>query len=314
MKRFSLAIVSVVFLIIAFRGLNPAAVLDRLAVAQWWLVVLAAGIYLPAMMLISARWKSLLVNGQTIIRLFRLVAIGYMGNNIYPLRAGDVLRVGLLHKRFGVPVASGAASVLIERCLDGLVMLSFLLVSALFIELQSDLIGQLATLAAPAFIGAFIVFLALAQRPEALGALIHRLPAALAGKLNAIAHDIIAGLGALKKPRDLLAAVGFSYASWLVEALVYWLVAAALGLSVNYALIIMVLGAVNLGGLIPASPGGVGVFQFLASSVLIDAGVGADQALAFALVVHAVIWLVPTLLGAYFLPQMTPVGLEPTTN
>jgi hypothetical protein len=231
-----------------------------------------------------------------------------MGNNIYPFRAGEVLRLALLRQGWRVPVVRGAATILVERCFDGLVMLTFLLVPAVFIDLQSELIGQVAAVAAPAFIGAMVVFLALAQRPDAFRRLVKsvtdRFPAAIGGKLAGIAGDIIDGLSALRRPRDLFGAIFMTYVSWMFEALVYLFVALAVGLPANYLLILMVLGAVNLGGLIPASPGGVGVFEFLASTVLIAAGVPAEQALAYALLVHIVIWLPPTVIGLLMLPQM----------
>jgi hypothetical protein len=303
-------LISAVFLIVAFRGLNPASVIDTLRGANWLMIVLAAGLYLPAMVLITRRWKFVLDDTVPVpVRgLFPLVAIGYMGNNIYPFRAGEVLRLALLRQGWRVPVVRGAATILVERCFDGLVMLTFLLVPAVFIDLQSELIGQVAAVAAPAFIGAMVVFLALAQRPDAFRRLVKsvtdRLPKAIGGKLAAIANDIIDGLSALRRPRDLFGVVVFSYGSWMVEAVVYLLVAVAVGLPANYLLILMVLGAVNLGGLIPASPGGVGVFEFLASTVLIAAGVPAEQALAYALLVHIVIWLPPTVIGLLMLPQM----------
>jgi hypothetical protein len=66
---------------------------------------------------------------------------------------------------------------------------------------------------------------------------------------------------------------------------------------------LVVVGVVNLAGLLPAAPGNVGVFQFFAKEVLVAAGVGAATAAAYAIVVHVVIWLPPTLAGFFFLTQ-----------
>ncbi|MCU0476787.1 MAG: flippase-like domain-containing protein [Anaerolineae bacterium] len=131
-------LISAVFLIVAFRGLNPASVIDTLRGANWLMIVLAAGLYLPAMVLITRRWKFVLDDTVPVpVRgLFPLVAIGYMGNNIYPFRAGEVLRLALLRQGWRVPVVRGAATILVERCFDGLVMLTFLLVPAVFIDLS----------------------------------------------------------------------------------------------------------------------------------------------------------------------------------
>ncbi len=303
-------VISVVFLIIAFRGLNPSAVLDTFRSANLGWLALAVAVYFVAMLVITRRWKFLVDDSANVPMrdLYPLVAVGYMGNNIYPFRAGEVLRLVLLRRGWGVPLARGAVTVLVERCFDGLVMLTFILLPALVVELNTDLLRQVAAVTAPVFITAMVVFLALAQRPEVFRKLVHaitgRLPAAIGGKLTGIADEVINGLSALRRPRDLFGTVITSYASWMIEAFVYLLVAQAVNLPASYPLLLMVVGAVNLGGLIPASPGGVGVYEFLASSVLIAAGIPAEQAAAYALLAHVVIWVPPTVMGLIMLPRM----------
>ena len=57
--------------------------------------------------------------------MFPIVTIGYMGNNIYPARAGEVLRAVVLKRREGVPVSASLATIIVERVFDGVVMLGF---------------------------------------------------------------------------------------------------------------------------------------------------------------------------------------------
>lgn len=64
---------------------------------------------------------------------------------------------------------------------------------------------------------------------------------------------------------------------------------------------LLTVGVVNLAGLIPASPGQIGVFEFFVSLVLIAVAVPDTVAHAYALVVHVVIWLPVTLVGFFFL-------------
>lgn len=302
--------ISAIFLIIAFRGLNPSAVLDTFRSANPLWLLAGFLVYFLAMLMITRRWKFLVDDSARVPMrdLYPLVAVGYMGNNIYPFRAGEILRLVLLRRGWNVPFARGAVTVLVERCFDGLVMLTFILIPALFVELNTDLLRQVAMVAAPIFIGALLVFLALAQRPELFRNLVHsitnRLPTSIGGKLAGIADEIINGLSALRRPRDLFGTVIASYASWMIEAGVYWCVAQAVGLPASYALLLIVVGAVNLGGLIPASPGGVGIYEFLASSILVAGGIGSEQAAAYALLAHIIIWLPPTLLGLVVLPRM----------
>jgi len=61
--------------------------------------------------------------------MFPITCIGYMGNNIYPARAGEVLRAVVLKRREGVPISASLATIIVERIFDGVVMLAFVFVN-----------------------------------------------------------------------------------------------------------------------------------------------------------------------------------------
>ena len=88
-----------------------------------------------------------------------------------------------------------------------------------------------------------------------------------------------------------------SFLTWGVEAGVYWLVMFAFGMELSYAVALLLVGAVNLAGLIPASPGQVGVNEFVVITILTALNQPVAEATAYAVVTHLVIWLPPTLLG-----------------
>ncbi len=300
-------LISVVFLWFAFRNLNPAAVWGEIQhVNVGWLLVGAVW-YFVGVTLISMRWQFLLrsIKPISLRSLIPLVAIGYMGNNVYPFRSGEILRVLLLQRNYQVPVARAATTVIVERVFDGLVMLTFIMVSLLFVDIQAVEIKRVAMVAAPIFLTAVAVFFVLAARPNVLRHIMHLLGSIIPGRIHRImtriADEIIEGLQALRSPADLVGAVVCSFASWMVEASVYWIVSFAFGLNVGYPVMLLTVGVVNLAGLIPASPGQIGVFEFFVSLVLIAVGVPDTIAHAYALVVHVVIWLPVTLAGFFFL-------------
>ena len=76
----------------------------------------------------------------------------------------------------------------------------------------------------------------------------------------------------MRSPPFLLGAVISSFVTWGIEAGTYWLVMAALGFEQNYAVALLLVGAVNLAGLIPASPGQVGVNEFVIITILTALG------------------------------------------
>lgn len=300
-------LISAVFLFLAFQGLQPEAFIGNLQNVNVGLLLVGAAIYFLAVAVIALRWQFLLRAVQMIplYPLTQIVAIGYMGNNVYPLRAGEALRIYLLRRNFQVPVARATTTVVVERVFDGLVMLSFILLSLTLIDIQSNEVEAVATFATPIFVTAMLVFFFLAAQPDLLRRLVKLvmgiLPEKLATVLGDISEDIIAGLEGLRSPIYLLGTVVSSFVTWAIEAFVYWIVMFAFGLDLGYPVALLVVGTVNLAGLIPASPGQVGVYEFFASTVMIAMGVEAALATAYAVVVHIVIWLPVTLVGFFFL-------------
>jgi len=296
-------LISVLFMALAFRGLHPEAVLESLGRVNLPLVIAAGFWYFAAMLVISLRWGLLLnpLKRVKLTRLFQLVAIGYMGNNVYPFRSGEALRAVLLNRWERIPLGRIAATVVVERVFDGLVMLCFVLLPLLFIELAATEIRLAVSVTAPIFVGAMLVFLVLAARPDTLkkflGFFTARMPARLAGVVNSLIDELLAGLVGLRSLVGVVRVFVVSALSWGLEASVYWLVAIAFGLDVGYPPMLVVVGTVNLAGLVPSSPGQFGVFEFFASLVLMSAGVPEETAVAYALLVHLTIWLPPTLLG-----------------
>ena len=110
-------LISLVFLWFAFRNLNPAAVWAQIQhVNVAWLIVGAVWYFL-GVTLISIRWQFLLrsVKPVALRALIPLVAIGYMGNNVYPFRSGEILRILLLQRNYQVPVTRSTTTVVAAR-------------------------------------------------------------------------------------------------------------------------------------------------------------------------------------------------------
>ena len=299
--------ISALFLLLAFRGLSPAQAWESIRTAQFGWLIVGFFVYYGALLVISRRWKFLIdvFTPVPVIHLFQLNAIGYMGNNIYPFRAGEVLRCVLLRRSHHVPLAKSGMTVFIERAFDGIVMVTFLLVGLSVLDLNSEVLRGMAAFTLPWFVGSLTIFLLLAQRPQTFKRIIHavtgRLPTVIGKRLAALSDDMIGGFEGMRRIQDLIGTLATSYLSWMIEAFVYACVGMAFGLPFNYLLILVVVAAVNLGQIIPTSPGGLGVFEFFAKTVLMAAGVAEAQALGYAILVHIIIWLPPTLLGFFML-------------
>ncbi|MCC6314784.1 MAG: flippase-like domain-containing protein [Thermomicrobiales bacterium] len=301
-------VISIAFLIVAFRGQNPREVWQALrAVDVRWLApalaLFAVGVWLRAL-----RWSVLL---RPLARLgpgtvLPVVLAGYTANNILPLRTGEVVRAYLLGSR--APVRPGAAlgSIAVERLCDGVTMLAFLLVATRAISPTGEL-RRLATIAAVLFAVAITTLLALLRFDRARDRIIHAvlrpLPAALGPRLEGAAESFFAGLGALTRGRDLLLVGVTSAAAWSCEAGMYWAIGQGFGPPLRDVLTpaaaVLTTAVANLATLVPAAPGYVGTFE--AGVMLVVQGVlgaPAGLALSYALLVHAALWFPVTVVGA----------------
>lgn len=294
---------SVIFLYFAIRDLKPEQFWNSLQRVNALLLIAAVPLYFTAVAIIALRWQYLLraVCLVPLLALTELITICYMGNGVYPLRAGEALRIYLLRRNHHVPVASATTTVMVERAIDGTVMLAFILFSLIFIELESPEVNAIVAIASPLFVGAVLIFFVMAANPALLRRLAliagEYLPNRLDELIAELGEGMISGLGGLREPRYLVGAALSSLVTWTVEACVYWLVMFAFDLNLDFAVALLVIGSVNLAGVISASPGQVGVYEFVVSTILIALGVPPAVAISYAIVVHLVIWLPTTIIG-----------------
>lgn len=303
-------LVSLLFLWLALGNLKPDEFFASLQDVQPVWILAATVVYFGAVLVISLRWQFLLrpIQAIPLLSLASIVCIGYMGNNVYPLRAGEALRIYLLKRNHGVPVPRSTTVVIVERVFDGLVMLAFIFTALLMVQTKSDVINNVAVFSAPLFFIAMLVFFILAAQPDLLRRFVRLITRLLPGRLHKIAEhlseEIIHGLEALRSPVNLIGAAITSFLSWSIEAGVYWIVMHAFGFDLPYAAALLTVGTVNLAGLIPASAGGFGVYEFFVTTVLTTLGIAREAAAAYAIVVHLVIWLPVTLVGFVLLTRM----------
>ena len=103
--------------------------------------------------------------------MFPITTIGYMGNNIYPARAGEVLRAVVLKRTEGVSISASLATIIVERIFDGVVMLGFVFVNLpelAKLTSNSGFVGniqQVAVIGTGVFLGALVIFLLAAMFP-----------------------------------------------------------------------------------------------------------------------------------------------------
>lgn len=298
--------VSFIFIYFALRGQDFNLIQESLRGASYIWLLPALAIYFAGVGIRSIRWAWLLRPIQYIgpRRLFPIVAIGYMGNNILPLRAGEVVRSYALSSRFGVRKTGSLATIAVERIFDGLTMVLFMTVASLSVALTTDL-RNLFIIAIGLFIALSLMLFMVVFAPNVRTRLVHLavslLPDRFGSRIERMAGSFVEGLGILKRRQDLLLVTLVSILAWVCEASMYYFIAQGFNLDISPSAVLMVTAVANLATLIPSSPGYVGPFEAGVLLVLAGAlGIQREAALSYAVVVHAALYFPITLVGFFF--------------
>ena len=160
-------IMSAIFFYIVLSNMELDQVWLALKTARYWWIIPGVAVYFFGVWSRTWRWHYLLrpMLSVPLARLFPVVCIGYMGNNVYPARAGEVIRAYVLRKKEGVSISASLATIVVERIFDGVVMLLFVFFSLPFVPMQPWL-RQVVILASLLFFGALAVFFVLAISPH----------------------------------------------------------------------------------------------------------------------------------------------------
>lgn len=313
-QRTSLALgvaVSLFFLWLGFRGLNIDELFDTLGSVNLFWILIAVPVYFVATYILTWRWYYLLRPVKDIHpnRLFPVVVIGYMANNLLPLRLGEVMRAYVLKRRDEAPITPTLTTIFIERIFDGLVMLTLIFTALLFVDFEEPTLRTVIFLTTPLFFGATLIFFWLASAPEIARRLYSWLiktfvPSSFHDRALPIVEQLMTGLESLRSGRALLQVLFFSLLSWLVESSTYWIVMQAFDFEVSFSVLLLVVGFGNLSTILPSTSGYIGTFHAVAILTLTTFNVDRVDAGSYAIVMHATLWLPITLAGLLFLIRL----------
>jgi uncharacterized protein (TIRG00374 family) len=230
--------------------------------------------------------------------------ISYLWNTILPARLGEVVRAYVVSRSEKVGVARVLSTILLEKILDIITMMLFLLVLLPFLRVE-DWIKQSALVLGGGVLLAFLVCLLMAaRRREAekfIGWFLSKLPAKIGNKLNEFTIEILDTLKVLLNFKVSLNLWLQSIVMWAINITLYLMIAWAINLNLSFEQSVLVMITTNLGMAVPSSPGNVGTFELVIKVTLLPFFPGQESLiLSFALLQHFVSFLPVVILGAFY--------------
>jgi len=280
-----------------------------------WLLIAAVAVATFGFVLRAMRWKVFLepVRADTGFgSRMAAVAIHFMANNVIPLRVGEFARAWVFARLEPVRASAAFGTVVVERFMDGTVLLVFLLLPVLtpaFPDVGLLSAGWGGLLVRGAVLGVVVVLGALvllAAMPRYFVAIAERiapiLPHAVRDPLLLSLSSFLESLAILRSPRLLGRGFVWSFGLWAFQAVSFWLAMMAFGIDTGYVSALFTASVVAFGVALPAAPGFVGTFHFAAVFALSEVyGVPNAQSLAFAFAYHLAGWLPITAIGLGYL-------------
>jgi uncharacterized protein (TIRG00374 family) len=314
-------VVSATLLWWSLKDVNFAEVLLHLREARLFPIIVGIVMATLTFVLRIFRWQ-LLLRAEDGSRLppgplWHAIAMGFMANNVLPLRIGEVVRTFAATRLAGVRFTAALSSIAVERMFDALTVGFFLGLGLLLAGLPADAevggvhMGRLATLVGVAAVAGLALAGAVVAFPRAAEATIRKLVPfkGLADRLVTIIEGIRQGLSALQSPVRILGVILWSLAIWGLSALSFYVMFAAFGIEVSFAGALLMQSLIMFGIAVPSTPGYVGVFEAPIIAVLGLYHVDASLAATYAFTYHITTFIPITLLGAWSVAR-TNIGLR----
>lgn len=261
----------------SLEGLQPAGVGGTL-------LCLVAGIGLRAL-----RWQVLAqVPLRQYAHFWRAASIGYLGNLIYPARAGELLRMAAVHRFAGVPAGVALVSAVLDRMADALWFA--LILSALLWKEQDSLVeAGLAGMAALAFAAGILCLALLLSGSDSGRRWLRRLPGALAERALRWQREAGELARSLWRLRPLSLAGSLTVLAFATDCLAYGWLLGAFGWSLPPMAAVTLALFIAAGTALPSAPAYVGIYQLACVLALSFHGIDESQALAYSVVIQLLV-------------------------
>jgi uncharacterized protein (TIRG00374 family) len=296
----SLALAAV-FLYFSLRGIDWKSVWATLKSARFSVVAAATAMMGVSLFLRSYRWRVLLLSRRqvSVALAFWSTCAGYLGNNVLPARAGEVIRTLMISRRSGMSKAFVLTTALSERVVDAITLIT---ISAIVLLVMPVEVGWLSAAAKPFAIVGLSGAAAIALLPpfEKFWLRFLRcipLPEKIRRPIEHILEQVLEGIRSFHDFGRLTKFLGLTALIWLLDGFTTVIAASSIGVFMPLQVAFLLIAGLGLGSALPSTPGYVGIYQFVAVNVLSPFGVRRDDAIAYILLFQAMNYVLVLALG-----------------
>lgn len=305
-----------------YKDIELTSLIAQLRATNWFWIFLSLSISVAGYWLRGWRW-ALLIHPEegektNAGRAYHSMMVGYLVNLLIP-RAGEVARCGVLSRTNGIPFGHLLGTVILERSIDllflvSIIILAFLVENQLFLALVDQLIdltglaGKLLSnlpylIGGIAIIG-FAIFL-LARKFRNHGVI---------KRAQNFGRQLSTGLRSVSSLKNPMGFWASSVVIWLIYFLTMYSVSLGIESTANLTpgevLMVMVMGTI---GMVAPVQGGIGTFHALVAYILIQFGVSESDGKIFAAIIHGTQLILVLILGlaSWMIMMRIPAWTKP---
>ncbi len=296
-------IIAIVLIYLSLQGLDWKIFWNTIKVGHYEFILLILPISSFNFFVRALRW-SILVRAEKRVSLppiFWANMVGYLGNAYLPARAGELLRSAFLGQKSGLGTSFILATALTERILDVVTLVLIGSVSLLWQEgnnISPMLANAIRVVAAAGVTGLTVIIVAPFQEELIVRFITWLpLPPKIATLISEQTARFLVGMRSLQNWRRLTTFILLTAVIWFIDALITTIGVRIISQTISLGQALILLSALGLSSAIPSTPGNVGVFQFVAVTVLTPFGFSRAEALAYIIIGQVLNYIVVSFWG-----------------
>jgi uncharacterized protein (TIRG00374 family) len=290
---------SILFLYFCFYSLDREALKQVFFLPHPWLLLTVVGLNFLLMIVRAGIWSLLLtpIKPLPFWKLFDLLHIGYMANNLLPLKAGEFFRASFVAKRWNLPYTQVLTTIGLERYFPGFTLILILLVVSSFLPIPLW-IKTGAYILGAILLGVQISLIMIWKRRPNLEKWKRRHP--LIYRTIEFLFHVGEGSQPLREVKSFALLSLLGLLSWGIQAVMLWTLEAAFEAHVGFLGTLFAMVAINLAVSLPSAPGNLGTFELAAVLAYTWLGLDKPTALGIGFYFHFLQMIPTTILGLVY--------------